>query len=93
MPNSRRNASSTSSLEMTPEPIAFLDSGVGGLPYLADTRRANPGQRYVYVADRENFPYGEKDSAGIIDASIRVTERLIEMRVELDARSPKGLRC
>jgi glutamate racemase len=62
---------------MIPEPIAFLDSGVGGLPYLADTRRAIPGQRYVYLADRENFPYGDKDSARIIDASIRVTERLI----------------
>ncbi|MGD0724496.1 MAG: glutamate racemase [Spirochaetia bacterium] len=62
---------------MTPEPVAFLDSGVGGLPYLAHTRRLLPGRRYVYVADRENFPYGEKEPARIIEASIGVTERLI----------------
>jgi glutamate racemase len=63
---------------MTPEPIAFLDSGVGGLPYLAHTRRIMPNRRYVYVADRENFPYGEKETDMIIEASIAVTGRLIE---------------
>jgi glutamate racemase len=62
---------------MIPEPVAFLDSGVGGLPYLAHTRRLLPEWRYVYVADRENFPYGEKDPGRIIEASIGVTERLI----------------
>jgi glutamate racemase len=62
---------------MIPEPIAFLDSGVGGLPYLAHTRRAFPDRRYVYVADRENFPYGEKGDSLIIEASITLTERLI----------------
>jgi glutamate racemase len=62
---------------MIPEPVAFLDSGVGGLPYLAHTRHLLPDWRYVYVADRENFPYGEKDPARIIEASIGVTERLI----------------
>jgi glutamate racemase len=62
---------------MTPEPVAFLDSGVGGLPYLAHTRRLIPDRRYVYVADIENFPYGEKEPALIIEASIGVTERLI----------------
>ncbi|MFI5368028.1 MAG: glutamate racemase [Spirochaetia bacterium] len=62
---------------MTPEPIAFLDSGVGGLPYLAHTRRLLPHMSYVHVADRENFPYGEKEPARIIEASIGVTERLI----------------
>ena len=62
---------------MTADPIAFLDSGVGGLPYLAHTRRAIPGRRYVYVADRENFPYGEKKSSRIIETTIAVTERLL----------------
>jgi glutamate racemase len=63
---------------MTPDPVAFLDSGVGGLPYLAHTRARAPLERYVYVADRANFPYGEKDSRLIVEASISVTERLIE---------------
>jgi len=63
---------------MTPETIAFLDSGVGGLPYLAHARRALPHRRFVYVADREHFPYGERDRQSIIDATVAVTERLID---------------
>ncbi len=52
--------------ELTNEnPIAFFDSGVGGLPYLIVTRRKAPGERYVYLADRANFPYGEKDTESI----------------------------
>jgi glutamate racemase len=62
---------------MTPDPIAFLDSGVGGLPYLASTRRLLPEERYVYVADRENFPYGEKGRERIIQATLSVAGRLI----------------
>ncbi|MGA2641420.1 MAG: glutamate racemase [Spirochaetia bacterium] len=63
---------------MTPEAIAFLDSGVGGLPYLAHARRLLPGRRLVYVADRENFPYGEKDRAAIVAAALSVAGRLIQ---------------
>ena len=44
MPAGRQSGKSTSSSEMTPEPVAFLDSGVGGLPYLARARRASPRQ-------------------------------------------------
>jgi len=62
---------------MTPEPIAFLDSGVGGLPYLARARERLPGTRFVYVADRENFPYGEKPRAAIVAAVSSVAERVI----------------
>ncbi len=41
-------------------PVAVFDSGVGGLPYLAWLKRNLPGERFVYLADRANFPYGEK---------------------------------
>ena len=62
---------------MTPEPVAFLDSGVGGLPYLAHARSFLPGRRLVYVADRENFPYGEKSKPEIIAAALSVAEQLV----------------
>lgn len=62
---------------MTPEPVAFLDSGVGGLPYLAHARSFLPGRRFVYVADRQNFPYGEKSKPEIVAATLSVAERLI----------------
>jgi glutamate racemase len=63
---------------MTPEPIAFLDSGVGGLPYLAHARRLLPDRRFAYVADRANFPYGEKDHDAIVEAALAVAGRLID---------------
>lgn len=46
-----------------PRPIAFFDSGVGGLPYLQWIKENLPGENLVYLADRANFPYGEKDDA------------------------------
>ena len=42
------------------QPIAFFDSGVGGLPYLEAARRLLPGRRFIYLADRAGFPYGTK---------------------------------
>lgn len=47
---------------MGSEPILFFDSGAGGLPYLALTRERLPRERFVYVADRRNYPYGEKSA-------------------------------
>lgn len=46
-------------------PIAFMDSGVGGLPYLESSRAILPGECFVYLADRLGFPYGTKTKAGI----------------------------
>lgn len=41
--------------------VCFLDSGVGGLPYLGAAREYLPGFRLIYVADREYYPFGTKD--------------------------------
>ena len=62
----------------TAGPVAFIDSGIGGLPYLAAVRRLVPGARLVYAADRERFPYGDKRSAEITDAVLSIVGRLIE---------------
>ena len=63
--------------------IAFLDSGVGGLPYLALARERLPAERYVYVADTQNFPYGEKTNEQITELQTRLVSKV------LDAFSPK----
>jgi glutamate racemase len=39
--------------------IAFLDSGIGGLPYLEWVRTRRPDLDVSYIADSEHFPYGE----------------------------------
>jgi glutamate racemase len=62
---------------MTDGPVAFIDSGIGGLPYLSFARGLLPGARFVYAADRENFPYGDKDPEEITRAVISLTERIL----------------
>lgn len=52
-------------------PIAFFDSGVGGLPYLEAARRLLPHERFVYLADRAGFPYGSKSAATVIELATR----------------------
>ncbi len=54
---------------MADRPLLFYDSGAGGLPYLAAARQRLPGRRFIYLADRKYFPFGEKP-AGLLRASV-----------------------
>lgn len=42
-------------------PIGVFDSGVGGLSVLRSLRLRLPGERFIYVADSGNAPYGDRD--------------------------------
>ncbi len=57
---------------------AFLDSGIGGLPYLRQVKTISPEARCVYVADTERFPYGEKTVDEIVSSAVEVTGRIVE---------------
>lgn len=57
---------------------AFLDSGAGGLPYLAQLRELVPDASCVYLADTAHFPYGEKKRQEVIAYAIGATEKLID---------------
>ena len=41
--------------------FVFLDSGIGGIPYLMHLLELKPDAKCVYVGDTANFPYGEKN--------------------------------
>lgn len=63
---------------MTNQPVLFLDSGIGGIPYCRHFMKRNPDESIVYLADRRHFPYGgrKKDElAGILCA---LMEQLIK---------------
>jgi glutamate racemase len=45
---------------MASRSLLFYDSGAGGLPYLAAARASLPAEHYLYLADRQHFPLGEK---------------------------------
>ncbi len=51
---------------MNNSPLAFLDSGIGGLPYLEWLKERLPQESFVYLADNLNFPYGTKSKEQLV---------------------------
>ena len=43
--------------------VAFCDSGAGGLLLLKKIADAYPRENFIYLADSENLPYGDKSAA------------------------------
>ncbi|MDR2659777.1 MAG: glutamate racemase [Spirochaetaceae bacterium] len=56
--------------------IVFLDSGAGGLPYLSAYSALNPKPLLLYVADKKNFPYGEKTKSELVSLLIELVGRI-----------------
>lgn len=46
-------------------PIAFFDSGIGGLTVLQEALHQLPNEHYLYFADSEAAPYGTRSTAEI----------------------------
>ena len=59
--------------------IGVFDSGVGGLSAFTELRRLLPRCDAVYLADRENAPYGTKTKDELIRLVRRDVERLRNM--------------
>jgi len=57
---------------------AFLDSGSGGFPYLAQLKSHASDASCAYVADTAHFPYGEKSRDEVIEFSCETVARLLE---------------
>lgn len=60
------------------DPIGFIDSGVGGLPYLEWIQKHLPNENLVYVADNALFPYGEHSHDEIRESLNSMVSRLVE---------------
>lgn len=48
-------------------PIAFFDSGVGGLTVFEKVKKLLPQENYLYFGDTKNMPYGEKTEEQLIE--------------------------
>ncbi|MBN9627967.1 MAG: glutamate racemase [Acidovorax sp. SCN 65-28] len=57
-------------------PIGVFDSGVGGLSVLRALLAAMPHERFVYLADSANAPYGERGDAFVATRTHAITEYL-----------------
>lgn len=69
----------TSALMPVPSsPIGVFDSGVGGLSILRALVATLPHERFVYVADSGNAPYGERGDDFVAARTHAITEYLCE---------------
>jgi glutamate racemase len=59
-------------------PIGVFDSGVGGLSVLRALIAALPHERFVYLADSANAPYGERGDAYVAQRTHAITQHLCE---------------
>ena len=56
-------------------PVAFFDSGVGGLAVVSEFLKVLPIENVVCFADIANMPYGNKTSEDILKFSLEVRMR------------------
>ena len=59
-------------------PIGVFDSGVGGLSVLRALLAAMPHERFVYLADSANAPYGERGDAFVAARTHAITDYLCQ---------------
>ena len=59
-------------------PILFIDSGIGGLPYCKDFLKRNPREEIRYLADRANFPYGQRNKDELSSILTALIEKVLK---------------
>lgn len=64
-------------------PVGIFDSGLGGISIYNALTQLLPQERFIYLADSENAPYGNKTQRKIRELSHRNTEFLLH----------KGVKC
>ena len=50
-------------------PIAFFDSGVGGLTVLNKVKKILPNENFIYFGDTLHVPYGENTKEQLLEYS------------------------
>jgi len=64
---------------MMDNPILFIDSGIGGIPYCSHFQQRNPGAYIVYLADRLHFPYGKWEKTELAEILKVLVARLVDV--------------
>ncbi len=62
---------------MQHQPIAVFDSGVGGLSILRALQAELPLEDFLYFADSQYAPYGEKPSQWVAERSLAIAHQLL----------------
>lgn len=53
-------------------PIAFCDSGLGGLTVLSKVKQILPSESYIYYGDTAHMPYGEKSKEQLLEYTEKI---------------------
>ncbi len=59
-------------------PIAFFDSGVGGLTVYSKLKKLLPDEKYIYFGDTKHMPYGEKTEKELLEYSDNIFNFFLE---------------
>lgn len=62
--------------------IGFMDSGLGGLGVLAAAVRHLPNERFVYLGDSANAPYGIKSDSEVLHLTKKAVATLVEQDIK-----------
>lgn len=62
----------TTSNNINKNPIAFFDSGVGGLTVFDKVKKLLPEENCLYFGDTKNMPYGEKSEEQLIEYADKI---------------------
>lgn len=60
------------------DPIAVVDSGMGGITVLRKLHRIMPNENYIYFGDSANSPYGTKTTEQIRELTVNAVEALMK---------------
>ena len=67
---------------MNENPIAFFDSGVGGLTVYSKVKKLLPNEKFIYFGDLKNIPYGEKSKEELIKIADKIFKFFEERSVK-----------
>lgn len=56
--------------------FVFIDSGVGGIPYMMKLLEKKSDATCLYVADTANFPYGEKSHEDVVKCVTELVKKI-----------------
>lgn len=65
-------------MDNTKRPIGVFDSGVGGLSVLKELEHLLPNEKFIFLADQLNIPYGEKSPKELINICSKITKYFIK---------------
>lgn len=67
---------------MENNPIAFFDSGVGGLTVYQKLKSLLPNENYIYFGDTKHMPYGEKTETELLEYADKILNFFLQKKAK-----------